>query len=117
MTKNSLNVPLERLLKIGFAEGVSFLILLFVAMPLKYMAGMPTPVRIMGMLHGVLFIGYAIALLQAKITYQWSIRKALIAFLLSFVPFGTFYLDGFLKKQKKLSVSPQRVRKPFFLKK
>lgn len=104
---NSLKTPLGRLLKIGFAEGVSFLVLLFIAMPLKYMAGMPTPVRIIGMLHGVLFIGYAFALLQAKIAYQWSIKKATIAFLLSFVPFGTFYLESVLKKPKPISIKSE----------
>ncbi len=100
MTKedNSLKTPLGRLLKVGFAEGVSFLVLLFIAMPLKYMAGMPTPVRIVGMLHGILFIGYAIALLQASLIYKWSFKKVVIAFLLSFLPFGTFYLERVLKK-------------------
>jgi integral membrane protein len=96
---NSFNTPLNRLLKIGFAEGVSFIVLLAVAMPLKYIANMPTPVRIVGMLHGVLFIGYTIALLQAKHAYKWPFKKALIAFLLSFLPFGTFYLDRILKKE------------------
>jgi integral membrane protein len=99
MTDNSIKTPLGRLLKIGFAEGVSFLVLLFIAMPLKYMADMPTPVRIVGMLHGILFIMYAFALLQAKITYQWKLKKTLIAFLVSFLPFGTFFLKRILKKE------------------
>lgn len=94
----SLKSPLGRLLKIGFAEGVSFIVLLFIAMPLKYWAGMPESVRIVGMLHGILFIAYAIALLQAGFVYKWPIKKVIIAFLLSFVPFGTFYLDRVLKK-------------------
>lgn len=94
----SLKSPLGRLLKIGFAEGVSFIVLLFIAMPLKYWAGMPASVRIVGMLHGILFIGYGIALVQAGFVYKWSFKKVVIAFLLSFVPFGTFYLDRILKK-------------------
>ena len=99
MSDNSLKTPLGRLLKIGFAEGLSFLALLFIAMPLKYMADMPTPVRIVGMLHGVLFVMYAFALLHATITYQWKMKKALIAFLLSFLPFGTFFLERILKSK------------------
>ncbi|MES2140506.1 MAG: DUF3817 domain-containing protein [Bacteroidota bacterium] len=101
MTTNdiSFKTPLGRLLKVGFAEGVSFIVLLFIAMPLKYMADMPAPVRIVGMLHGVLFIAYAIALIQAGFVYKWSIKKVIIAFLLSFIPFGTFFLDRVLKKQ------------------
>lgn len=100
--KNNINTSDKRtlnfFLKIGFAEGVSFLILLFIAMPLKYFMGMPLPVRIMGMIHGVLFIWYAIALLKAKLEYQWSFKKVMIAFLLSFLPFGTFYLERTLKE-------------------
>ena len=90
--------PFNRFLKIGFAEGVSFLILLFIAMPLKYMAGMPTPVRIVGMLHGILFIGYIIALVLGTRANKWSLKTVLVAFLLSFLPFGTFFLERVLKK-------------------
>ena len=92
--------PLERLLKVGIAEGISFIVLLIIAMPLKYIAGMPTPVRIVGMLHGILFVWYSIVLLQATLTYKWPIKKAFIGFGLSFLPFGTFYLDKILKKDK-----------------
>lgn len=116
MTKkdNSLKNPIGRLVKIGFAEGISFITLLAIAMPLKYLAGMPTPVRIIGMLHGILFIGYVVALLQAKYVYQWSFKKTMIAFLLSFLPFGTFFLDGILKRSKPLPVALEGDRKPLF---
>ncbi len=100
MSDNSLKTSLGRFLKIGFAEGSSFLILLFIAMPLKYMADMPTPVRIVGMLHGILFVLYALALAQATIVYKWKIKTVIIAFLLSFLPFGTFFLERILKKEK-----------------
>jgi integral membrane protein len=99
MTNDTNKRALNILLKVGFAEGVSFLVLLLIAMPLKYIAHMPTPVRVVGMLHGVLFIWYAIALLRAKMAYGWSLKKAFVGFLLSFLPFGTFYLDRILKKQ------------------
>jgi integral membrane protein len=98
MTDTSIKTPLGRLLKIGFAEGVSFLILLFIAMPLKYIADMPTPVRVVGMLHGVLFVMYALALALATLAYKWKIKTAIIAFLISFLPFGTFFLKGILDK-------------------
>lgn len=90
---------LNTLLKVGIGEGISFLILLGIAMPLKYVWHMPTPVRVMGMIHGVLFIWFSIALLQAKMAYGWSLKKATIGFLLSFLPFGTFFLDRTLKKE------------------
>lgn len=100
MEDKSIKTPLGRLLKIGFAEGLSFLILLFIAMPLKYMVDMPEPVRIVGMLHGILFVMFAFALLQATLAYNWKIKTAVIAFLLSFLPFGTFFLEKILKKGK-----------------
>ena len=98
MTTND-NKLFNIFLKVGFAEGVSFLILLFIAMPLKYFMDMPLPVRIAGMAHGVLFIGFSILLLMASIKYKWSIKTALIGFLLSFLPFGTFFLDRILKNK------------------
>ena len=90
---------LNRFLKTGLAEGVSFVVLVAIAMPLKYMADMPLPVRIVGMLHGVLFILYCVLLLQCTISYKWSFAKALAAFALSFVPFGTFFLESVLRKE------------------
>ena len=98
MSDQSIKNPLGRLLKIGIAEGISFLVLLFIAMPLKYIADMPMPVRIVGMIHGILFIMFAMTLLQATLEYNWKIKKALTAFLLSFLPFGTFFLERVLKK-------------------
>jgi integral membrane protein len=79
---------------IAFLEGLSFLILLFIAMPLKYMMDMPMPVRIVGMAHGVLFVAYVLYLMLVRSQKDWSIGKTLIAFAASLVPFGTFILDA-----------------------
>lgn len=95
MTDNKL---FNLFIKVGFAEGVSFIVLLFIAMPLKYFMDMPLAVRIVGMVHGVLFIAFSILLLMATIKYKWSIKMAIIGFLLSFLPFGTFYLERILKR-------------------
>ncbi len=92
---------LDRFLKTGLAEGLSFIILLAIAMPLKYMAGMLLPVRIVGMVHGVLFILYTLFLLQAAIAYKWPLLKTAAAFLLSFIPLGTFFLESLLRKEIK----------------
>jgi integral membrane protein len=86
---------------IAFTEGVSYLVLLFVAMPLKYMLHIPEPVKYCGWLHGVLFVIYGILLLQAFIVLKWSFLKTLVAFIVSFIPFGTFWLEGKLKKEKE----------------
>jgi integral membrane protein len=100
MTNELNNKTLNLLLKVGFAEGVSFLILLFIAMPLKYFMNMPLPVKIVGMLHGVLFVSFVIILLKATWEYKWKLKTAAIGLLLSFLPFGTFYLDRILKNKK-----------------
>jgi integral membrane protein len=90
---------LNRFLKTGLAEGLSFIILIAIAMPLKYMAGMLLPVRIVGMAHGILFILYSVFLLQAALTYKWKFMKTSAAFLLSFIPMGTFFLEMLLRKE------------------
>jgi integral membrane protein len=98
MTNEQNTKELSLLLKVGFAEGISFLTLLFIAMPLKYFAEMPLPVRIVGMLHGILFVWFSIALLKDTLDNKCSIKTALFGFILSFLPFGTFYLERTLKK-------------------
>ena len=85
---------LGRLRIIGFAEGLSFLILLGIAMPLKYFFGLPGTVRVVGMAHGLLFVLYVLLVIQAKIEYGWSLRKMGLALLASVVPFGTFWADA-----------------------
>lgn len=89
-----------RLRLIGFAEGVSLLLLLFVAMPLKYLAGKPEMVKIVGWAHGVLFIAFMIAVLNAFIVRKWAFTKVIIAFIAAFVPFGTFWFDRKLKAEE-----------------
>jgi len=78
---------------VSFIEGLSFIILLGIAMPLKYYAGMPDAVRVVGMAHGVLFIAYCFLGLQATLVYGWSFGRALLLFVASLIPFGTFYAD------------------------
>lgn len=89
----TLRTPLGRLRIIGLLEGISFILLLFVAMPLKYMFGMPQFVRVIGMAHGILFLVYLLFLLQATLAYSWTWARALILFLSTLVPFGTFVAD------------------------
>ncbi|RAV98421.1 DUF3817 domain-containing protein [Pseudochryseolinea flava] len=90
---NLLNTSLGRLRVVAFLEGMSFLILLGIAMPLKYYANMPGAVRVVGMAHGVLFIAYIVFLYLVWDEHRWPSWKALLAFIASLVPFGTFYAD------------------------
>ncbi|MCU0326209.1 MAG: DUF3817 domain-containing protein [Spirosomaceae bacterium] len=88
-----LKTQLGRLRIIGFVEGVSFLVILFVTMPLKYIWNMPEPNKFFGMAHGLLFILYVLMVIQAKIEYNWGGKKTFLALLASIVPFGTFWAD------------------------
>lgn len=78
---------------VAMAEGVSFLILLGIAMPLKYMAGKPGMVDLFGWVHGLLFISYMITGLQVKIEREWPIGKTALAVVAALIPFGPFLLD------------------------
>ncbi len=100
MIKNLLKSALGRFRIVAFLEGVSFLILLFIAMPLKYFAGIPLAVRHIGMAHGVLFILYLFAVAHVMYSLKWSIGKGLIAVFASLVPFGTFILDAKILKEE-----------------
>ncbi|TGE23576.1 DUF3817 domain-containing protein [Hymenobacter metallicola] len=93
MLASLLRTSLGRLRAIGFLEGVSFLVLLGIAMPLKYLAGQPEAVRLVGMAHGLLFVLYVLLVLQVSIARSWSWRKALLALAVSVIPFGTFWAD------------------------
>ncbi len=90
---------LVQLRMVALAEGSSFLTLLFVAMPLKYWAGLPMAVRIVGSLHGVLFVLFIVALARAAVEYDWSLVRTLLAFVSSVIPFGTFVFDRSLKQE------------------
>lgn len=83
----------KSLIWLGRFEGASLLILLFIAMPLKYLAGDPTAVRWVGSIHGGLFILYVLAIFIAMSMQNWSFRKVVLALILSSVPFGTFYFE------------------------
>ncbi len=77
----------------GIIEGISFLILLGIAMPLKYMYGQPEMVRYVGSIHGVLTILYILLLINVSIRLQWSIKTTALAFIASLVPFGMLYAE------------------------
>jgi integral membrane protein len=90
----TLKTPLGRLRFVGWWEGVSFLLLLGVAMPLKYFAGEPGAVRVVGMAHGILFMLYVLAALQAALEYQWTWKRTALVLLASILPAGPFIVDA-----------------------
>ncbi|MDZ4794327.1 MAG: DUF3817 domain-containing protein [Bacteroidota bacterium] len=89
--------------KVAFAEGVSFLVLLLVAMPLKYMADIPMAVTVVGGLHGVLFVGFIILAYMVKEEYKKDFKWMIKAGLASILPFGTFYMDKQWKKEEAVA--------------
>ncbi|MBP8792739.1 MAG: DUF3817 domain-containing protein [Lutibacter sp.] len=78
---------------IAFLEGVSYLLLLFIAVPIKYIAGDETYVKLLGMPHGFLFIGYIIAAFLFRADFKWNTKTFIIVLVASILPFGTFYVD------------------------
>lgn len=79
---------------VAFLEGMSFLLLLGIAMPLKYVWGMPEYVRAVGMAHGALFLAFLAMVAVVGGAYDWSPRKYALAFVASVLPFGTFWADA-----------------------
>lgn len=92
--------PIGRLRLVGILEGISYLLLLGIAMPLKYFAGMPVAVKYTGWVHGLLFVLFMLALAQVWLVRKWAFGKVMIAFIASLVPFGTFVLDRSLKQEE-----------------
>jgi len=84
----------------ALAEGVSFLTLLFVAMPMKYFMGMPEVVRVVGSIHGGLFLLYVSLLAMLHVRQRWSLMFSLYALVASVIPCGTFILDKHLRAKE-----------------
>ena len=94
-----LSTTLGKFRAVAFLEGCSF-ILFGITMPLKYIMGMPKPNYIVGMAHGVLFISYIILLALVAFQDKWTLKKTVLAFIASLVPFGTFYADKKLFREQ-----------------
>ncbi len=88
---------------ISLAEGVSWLALLFIAMPLKYAFGQPEAVRLLGRVHGGLFVLFILTLAMAATEAGWKFRQVARAFLASLVPFGAFWLEKRLRAEAPAS--------------
>lgn len=85
---------------ISAIEGLSYLLLVFIAMPIKYIGENPYPVKILGMIHGVLFIIFMISLFEAKIKQKWNTGLMFQLFVLSLIPFGALLIERKIKPKK-----------------
>ena len=96
-----MKTPVSRFRIIAYTEAISFLVLLGVAMPLKYMADMPEVVKIAGWIHGIFFMLYLYSLVDCAMQYKWSFTKIIILFIASLLPFGPFVADAKMLKGEK----------------
>jgi integral membrane protein len=95
------NNSIRNLRIVGILEGISYLVLLCIAMPLKYLMDIPQAVKFVGWAHGVLFMLYIPAVFLARRAMQWNFFQLLIALAASIVPLGTFILDKQLSRKEK----------------
>lgn len=89
---------------IAILEGISLLVLFFVAMPLKYVAGYPAMTQWVGWVHGVLFLAYLGFGALAAHREQWNLKICAIAVFVSLIPFGTFWFDRWITRQPARSI-------------
>ena len=94
---------LSWLRKVGIAEGISFLVLLCIAMPLKYLLDQPMAVKIFGWIHGILFVAFLFLAWEVKTDRNKSLKWFATAFLAAIIPTGTFFFDKKLKEEDQIS--------------
>ncbi|WP_345947595.1 DUF3817 domain-containing protein [Mucilaginibacter sp. PAMB04274] len=97
---NLIKTSVGRLRLVGYLEGTSLIMLLFIGVPLKYYSNNPVLVKTLGPVHGLLFLYFVISTLSVGVEQNWKFRqitwKVLIACM---IPFGTFYIDYYILKQ------------------
>lgn len=91
--------PLKQLLIVGIIEAITLLLLMFVAMPLKYMAGWQNATMVLGTLHGVGFILYVVLLIENVTAEYIGIWHALVSFIACMIPFGPFFVDRSIRRK------------------
>lgn len=98
MNSTTTHPALSRFITVSRLEGISFLLLVFIAMPLKYAAGMPMMVKYVGWAHGVLFIAYMLQLGIVAVKLKWDILRVIYGFVAALLPFGPFVFERHLQK-------------------
>ena len=100
--KQLFNTRIGRLELLGYLEGLSLLLLLFVAVPLKYWAGNPAMVRTLGPIHGAFFLWYVFQTLSIGVENRWQFKRTTWKILVAcIIPFGTFYIGRQLRKPEE----------------
>ncbi len=94
---------LSRFRVISAIEGLSYLLLVFIAMPVKYIGENPYPVKVFGMIHGVLFIIFMVSLFETKLRKSWDVGFVFQLFVLSLIPFGAFFIEKKVKPKESIA--------------
>ncbi len=102
MTNEERLAILKRFRIISITEGISMLVLVFIAMPLKWIFELPDMVTYVGWIHGFLFILYILVMFPTSRKLKWSFQNALFGLIASVLPFGPFLFDRKLRKQEEL---------------
>ncbi|AHF90850.1 membrane protein [Opitutaceae bacterium TAV5] len=106
---NTLKTTTGRLRIAGWLEGISFLLLLGVAMPLKYLAGQPQAVRVVGMAHGILFLLYVWLAIQAALELKWTWKRTAVVLVASLLPAGPFVVDARILRDEERAEAARAV--------
>ena len=93
-----MNFSVRQFKVVAILEGVSFLILLGIAMPLKYIFGLPAATQVVGMAHGILFIAYVLMVVLIRKQLNWNLKTTALALTASVLPFGPCVVDRRLLK-------------------
>ena len=86
--------------KVSLAEGCSAVLLFLVAMPMKYLMGNPVLIKPVGMVHGILFLVFLVALVRVWIADKWPLNKLILGFVAGNVPFGAFWFERRLRAEE-----------------
>jgi integral membrane protein len=92
--------PEQRFKYVAYSEGISYLALFVVTMPLKYWAAMPGPNRVVGFAHGLLFVSYVVLICEALGAGRFTLRAAALAFLAALLPFGPFVFERWFERTR-----------------
>jgi integral membrane protein len=101
--------PSRLFLPVSLAEGISFLVLLLIAMPLKYAANLPQAVMVVGMIHGLLFLGYVLLAFMTRAELGWNAKRLLWVLVMSVLPAGAFFAERSVKAEALAAVETQLV--------
>lgn len=98
MDQNNASSALRNFIYVSRAEAVSYLVLLGIAMPLKYFADIPMAVKVVGWAHGILFMAYMWLLLVVAYRMKWDVVKIILGFIASLLPFGPFFFERYIER-------------------